>query len=53
MKHVKIEARASTINTGNLVQRLRRIRTELGQMLQQVDDGLARIEQEGRESKNA
>lgn len=35
------------INTGNLVQKLRRIRTELGLLMQQVDDALARIETEG------
>lgn len=34
------------INIGNLVQKLRRIRTELGLMMQQVDEALARIEAE-------
>ena len=32
------------LNVGNVVQKLRRIRTELGQMLQQVDEALERIE---------
>ncbi len=34
------------LNVGNVVQKLRRIRTELGQMLQQLDDALERIEGE-------
>lgn len=34
------------INIGNLVQKLRRIRSELAQMMQQVDEALARIDAE-------
>ncbi len=36
--------RPRQINVGNLVQKLRRIRTELAQMTQQIDDALDRIE---------
>lgn len=43
-KHVTIIDKPPRINTGTLVQKLRRIRTELGLMLQQVDDALERIE---------
>jgi len=39
---------AATVNTGNLISRLRRIRYELAQMLTQVDEALARIETEGK-----
>ena len=45
-RRVTITERPSRINIGNLVQKLRRIRTELAQMMQQVDDALARIERE-------
>jgi hypothetical protein len=45
---VTISETPTRINTGNLVQKLRRIRTELGLMMQQVDDALARIETEGK-----
>ena len=43
---LKIVEKPIRINTGNLVQKLRRIRTELALMVQQVDDALARIEDE-------
>jgi hypothetical protein len=36
--------RPARLNVGNVVQKMRRIRTELGQMLQQLDDALERIE---------
>ena len=39
-------AKPVRLNVGNVEQRLRRIRTELALILQQVDDGLARIEEE-------
>lgn len=38
--------RPRSINIGNMVQKLRRIRTELAQMTQQIDDALARIDDE-------
>jgi hypothetical protein len=41
---LKIIEQPRSINIGNLVQKLRRIRTELAQMVQQVDDALDRIE---------
>ncbi len=44
--HLKIVERPRSINTGNMVQKLRRIRTELALMTQQVDDALSRIEEE-------
>ena len=43
---LKIVEKPIRINTGNLVQKLRRIRTELALMVQQVDDALARIDEE-------
>lgn len=43
---LKIVAQPISINTGNLVQKLRRIRSELALMVQQVDDALARIDSE-------
>jgi hypothetical protein len=36
------------INISTLVSKLRRIRTELGLMMQQVDDALARIDEEAK-----
>ena len=43
-----IVERPTTVNTGNLISRLRRIRYELAQMLTQVDEALERIETEGK-----
>ena len=43
---LKIVEKPMRINTGNLVQKLRRIRTELALMVQQVDDALERVETE-------
>ena len=43
---VTITEKPPRINTGTLVQKLRRIRTELGLMLTQVDEALQRIEEE-------
>jgi hypothetical protein len=43
---LKIIETPMRINSGNLVQKLRRIRTELAQMVQQVDDALERIDTE-------
>lgn len=49
MRHPqKITDRPKTVNIGNLISRLRRIRTELAQMLEQVDEALARLREEGR-----
>lgn len=31
-------------NIGNMVSKLRRLRTEVAQLLQQIDDALARVE---------
>ncbi len=45
-RRVTITERPTRINVHNLVQKLRRIRTELAMMMQQVDDALARIEEE-------
>lgn len=45
-KRVVITTTPMRLNTGNLVQKLRRMRTELAQMVQQVDDALDRIETE-------
>ena len=45
-RRATIIERPTRINIGNLEQKLRRIRTELALMLQQVDDALARIEGE-------
>ena len=45
-RRIAIIERPTRINIGNLVQKLRRIRTELAMMMQQVDDALARIEEE-------
>lgn len=47
-RQMAISTTPTRVNTGNIISRLRRIRTELGQMLQQVDDALARLEQENR-----
>ena len=44
--HIFISDTPTRINLGNMIQKLRRIRTELAQMTQQVDDALARIEGE-------
>lgn len=46
-RRLTITDKPARINIGNLVQKLRRIRTELGLMMQQVDDALSRIETEG------
>jgi hypothetical protein len=48
MKPQRVTDRPTTVNTGNLISRLRRIRYELAQMLTQVDDALERIEREGK-----
>lgn len=45
-RNFKIVELPMRINAGNLVSKLRRIRTELGQMVQQIDDALERIETE-------
>lgn len=45
-RHLKIVETPMRINTGNIVQKLRRIRNELAQMVQQVDDALERIDTE-------
>lgn len=45
-KRAIIVERAPRINIGNLISKLRRIRSELSLMMQQVDEALARIEQE-------
>ena len=45
-RRVTITERPTRINVHNLVQKLRRMRTELAQMLTQVDEALARIEDE-------
>jgi len=45
-QRVTITERPARINIGNLVQKLRRIRTELVMMLAQVDEALKRIEEE-------
>lgn len=50
MKRQSVTERPRSINIGNLVSKLRRIRVELGQMMQQVDDALARIDAEGKTS---
>lgn len=47
-RRIKITGAPTRINIGNLVQKLRRIRNELAQMMQQVDDALARIETEAK-----
>jgi hypothetical protein len=47
-RHLKIVETPTRINVGNLTQKLRRIRTELAQMVQQVDDALERIDTEER-----
>jgi hypothetical protein len=41
-----ITERPMRLNIGNMVQKLRRIRTELAQMTQQIDDALERIQTE-------
>lgn len=43
---IRIDTAPTRVNIGNLVSRLRRMRAELATMLQQVDEALARIEQE-------
>lgn len=45
-RNFKIVELPMRINADNLVSKLRRIRTELAQMVQQVDDALQRIEEE-------
>jgi hypothetical protein len=45
-RRIAITERPTRINIGNLVQKLRRMRTELALMLAQVDEALARIEEE-------
>jgi hypothetical protein len=45
-QRIKIKTVPTTVNLGNLLSRLRRMRAELATMLQQVDECLARIEQE-------
>ena len=45
-RNIKIVALPVRINVGNLEQKLRRIRNELAQMVQQVDDALERIDTE-------
>lgn len=47
-RRIEINTTPTRVNTGNILSRLRRIRTELGQMMQQIDDALARLEQENR-----
>lgn len=47
-RRVVITNTATRINIGNLVQKLRRIRNELAQMMQQVDDALDRIDGEAK-----
>jgi hypothetical protein len=36
--------RQNAPNIGNMVSKLRRLRTEVAQLLQQIDDALARVE---------
>jgi hypothetical protein len=43
VKKFTVIERPRSINIGNLVQKLRRIRTELAQMTQSIDDALDRI----------
>jgi hypothetical protein len=45
-RRVTITERPARINIHNLVQKLRRMRTELAMMLAQVDEALQRIEEE-------
>lgn len=45
-RRITITDTRTRINIGNLVSKLKRIRNELAQMMQQVDDALARIEGE-------
>lgn len=45
-KRITITNTPTRINIGNLVQRLRRMRTELAMMLAQVDEALERIDGE-------
>lgn len=47
-KRTTITNTATRINIGNMIQKLRRIRNELAQMMQQVDDALARIDAEAK-----
>lgn len=47
-QRIAISTTPTRVNTGNIMSRLRRIRTELGQMMQQIDDALIRLEQENR-----
>lgn len=47
-RRILITNTPTRINIGNLVQRLRRMRTELAQMVQQVDDALDRIDAEAK-----
>lgn len=41
-----VQSTPTRINIGNIVSKLRRIRSELSLMMQQVDEALARIDQE-------
>lgn len=47
-RHIAISIKPTRINMGNVVQKLRRIRTELALMMQQVDDALVRIDEEAK-----
>jgi hypothetical protein len=45
-RRIAVSTTPTRVNIGNLVSKLRRIRTELALMMQQVDDALERIEGE-------
>lgn len=45
-KHFVVRETPVRINLGNVKQKMRRIRTELAMMVQQLDDALERIEEE-------
>ena len=43
---VTVSDRPTRLNTGNMVQKLRRIRTEVLQIAQSIEDALDRLEQD-------
>lgn len=47
MKRSRLIDRPRTVNIGNLMSKLRRLRTEVAQLLQQIDEALVRVETEG------